>query len=229
MLTESQKNYIALFMLGGTPSENELRMFLAKSGWDIGSIDAAVKYSGDNVLTKTVVEVSLKENVATEAPIMNSEAMPKIDKVILNESISTVVPTNPATDIYKEIPVLSVPLDTANSAHSMVIENSIEITKKEQDAVKTSLSNIDDLSLYHTNPLNTTSVTQTQRNTMADIVPVNVMPQVEEVNKKTSSHILHIIIWILVFVLVAAIAAVLGYMYYSGTGIFSNLTYTKIQ
>jgi hypothetical protein len=227
MLTESQKNYIALFLLRGETSENELRMFLAKSGWDIGGIDAAVKYSSDDVLKKTVTEVSLGEITAVTPALQSiSTNIDKSSNFINNESMASVIPSSTNADLYKEIPVISVP----NEPLKMTIENTMEVTPKEQEAVKNSLSNIDDLSMYHHTENVQSGVTlPVTRNTMSDIVPVSVMPQATIKEIHTGSRVLTVIIWILVLLLIASIAAVLGYMYYTGTGIFSNLTYIKLQ
>ena len=194
-LTQNQKNYILMLLMGGELPENEIRMFLARSGWPIDAIDAGVLYSKDADLKRTL----------DEARGIKVESTSIAAKVISDEYTS--VPKSPdskSADPYRETAEIVAQDFSANLATAGA-------------AMSTPSTLLD-------------GIKQAQKGSLQSEVPSPLIMTMPPVPKASNGKgILTAIAWFLLVLLILGISAVLGYMYYTGTGIFGDVIYTRLN
>jgi hypothetical protein len=223
ILTEQQKNYVFMLLAGGDMPENEIRMFLARSGWSLDQIDAGVLYSRDTSVMQMLREVRAPQGTAikvetpvttTAVPTTLSYQAPSgpVGQVGVTESqqAAQVAPSStPKIDPYREsAEAASVDFRQA------VIGNTLNTPVTPAAPIQTAQT---------TAPLLQGVPAQDMR---AGLPPVRTMPPVP---KQSSAHgVLVFFAWLLFFILIGLIAAIIGYMYYTNSGLFENITYTKL-
>jgi hypothetical protein len=214
MLTESQKNYVQMLLMGGPLPESELRIFLAKSGWGIDAIDAGVNYSKTSELADTI------------KIIQTAEVNPELETLNTPE-----IRPEPAKTLEVKSESLEASVTPESTAATVTSSNAFEVTNKDVQKLNASLSNLDGLSAYHSD---TTATKTSTKPTLTDVTypsaaPMSVMASNEQtrVESAHSSKALSVVIWILVVVLILAILAVSAYMFSTDSGLFQNISYVK--
>jgi hypothetical protein len=192
ILTEEQKNYVFMLLAAGDLPENEIRMFLARSGWQLDAIDAGVVYSRDSALIQKLNQ--FKAPKATAIPV----TAPPIATSLYTTSIPQVTQADP----YKE------PLTMAASEFKQPVMQT-------QMGANTAVNTAAQIAQKQTVPEAISVISQ-----------VRTMPPAP---KRSLMHaILVFVMWLLVLILTGLIVAILGYMYYAGTGLFENVPYIKL-
>jgi hypothetical protein len=192
-LTQNQKNYILMLLMGGELPENEIRMFLARSAWPIDAIDAGVAYSKDEGLKRTLSEArgDVVVTDTTQNQPQLKDASPDITKSI---------------DPYRET------TQTASQDFSTAVTSSPQTamsTPSGLDGIKQPFKNSSESQNINANPL------------------IMTMPPVPVAGR--GKGVLTAIAWFLFILLILITAAVLGYMYYTGSGVFGDVIYTKLN
>ena len=190
MLTEQQKNYLDMLLVGDSLTPEEIRLFLGRSGWTPEQIEAGI------LASKKVT------------PPSNSAVPPSsIDSRIEND-IAFISPHTVA-DSYKE------PFGASGN----------ELGNISQDVQTMSVSTVPVLG----NSTNALSISTPSR-MMGGDMRGGMGAQSTIVNNGTNSAypILKFIAWILFAILLCMSIGLVGYMYYSHTGVFANIVYTRI-
>lgn len=215
ILTEEQKNYIFMLLIAGDLPENEIRMFLARSGWQLDAIDAGVVYSHDSELLQKLSQFKAPKGTAipVTAPLTSSAAMAdKVAPMVMQTTASVYVAPSVSSNI-------------ASVSQATQIDPYKESVTMAANEFKQSVAQNP---AFAASTANTTA--QTMQKQAVDsgqvISQVRTMPAVP---KRSPMHgILVFIAWLLLLILIGLIAAIVGYMYYTGTGFFENVTYTKL-
>jgi hypothetical protein len=202
-LTQIQKNYVLMLLMGGDIPENEIRMFLARSGWSINEIDAGVLYSKDEGLMRTLSEA--------RGMVVDSEAQPTTNvtpntDITISPSLGNVSSTN--TDPYRE---------TAQEVAQDFSLNSLSTDK-------TAMSTLQSL-----DGIKQTSKTVYEPEASSSVSPLMMTMPPTPPTSSTGKAILSTIAWLLFVLLIVLVGGVLGYMYYTGTGIFGDVIYNKLN
>jgi hypothetical protein len=219
-LTEEQKNYVFMLLIAGDLPENEIRMFLARSGWQLDAIDAGVVYSRDSALvqklsqfkapTGTAIPVTASASIASATTA--NQMMPIIERVT---APAYVPPASP-----------SINLNTMATAQATQVDPYKESVTIAANEFKQSVMQNPTFATVTANTTAATIQKQVVAGSQQTISQVRTMPSAP---KKSLMHgVLVSLAWLLFLVLIGLVAAIVGYMYYTGTGVFENVTYTKI-
>jgi hypothetical protein len=214
ILTDEQKNYVFMLLAGGMLPSNEIRMFLARSGWSLDQIDAGVVYSQDEQLLsmlaslQPVAEPVISQPAATSIVITNTAPVAVDADLAQVTSVQAAQTVQPVVDRYRES------ADTAEADFGKLVQSNPGLSAKMPE-MRTSNMVV---------PSNM-QMPQTASNVLAQN-PVRTMPP--RPKKSFARGILVFIVWFLLLVLVALVAGILGYMYYTGSGVFENVEYSKI-
>lgn len=107
MLTEQQKNYLSMLLVGDALIQDEIRRFLARSGWSIEQIDAGIAFSEEaKKKSVTTSNQPIVTNLNVSAPAMQMSM--STDRVV-----STGAPSTPVKS-YNE------PITTADLQQSSI-------------------------------------------------------------------------------------------------------------
>ena len=186
MLSDIQKTYIEMILLSGQTNPDDVRVFLAKSGWGINDIDSAISYINTN------------KNKESQQQEQNLDISPKVDLQ------SGVVKSE---DDTLHVEVKNIPTEETNK---------VTINSGNFEAITMPLGKTS------TEPLSTPTI----KSSLDGIAPIVTMPQKEHIQHK-ETHYLKWIAVALFVVLLLVLAGGFGYMYYTKTGLFANLTYIK--
>jgi hypothetical protein len=215
ILTDEQKNYVFMLLAGGMLPANEIRMFLARSGWSLDQIDAGVVYSQDEQLLsmlaslQPVAEPVVSQPAATSIVITNTvPGTVAADLTQVTSSVQAPQTAQPVADRYRES------ADTAEADFGKLVQSNPGLSTKIHE-MRTSNMVV---------PSNM-QMPQTASNVLVQN-PVRTMPPGPK--KSFARGILVFIAWFLLLVLVALVAGILGFMYYTGSGVFENIEYSKI-
>ncbi len=213
ILTEEQKNYVLMLLAGGDLPQNEIRMFLARSGWSLDQIDAGVLYSQDESLQKMLSELRgepvtpVVETAPTIVPAAAATtAAVQIPAATVSSTVTTPI-TSPkilGTDIYRESTTAAT-IDFKQAATTM----------PSMQGVANSTAAFSGMAMQKS-PLDMAK----------KMGAVSTMPPAPK--KSAALGALVFFAWLLFIVLIGLVAAIVGYMYYTGTGFFENISYTKL-
>ncbi len=203
-----------MLLMGGDLPENEIRMFLARSGWSIDQIDAGVMYTKDESLKVTLNEA---RGITTPAPAVidnaNSIAInvpvasaPSTASLGAGAALSQSTPALGKTDPYRE---------SADAAAADFSKDALQMSQKPAAMA---------MSTPALSSMNTMGAATETSNTSPMLMTMPPLPKTP-----AGGRILSMIIWFLFIVLIISIAAVLGFMYYTGSGVFGEVMYTKLN
>lgn len=205
-LSQEQKNYILMLLMGGDLPQNEIRMFLARSGWSIDLIDAGVEYADDPDLKRTLREA---RGESIDSTTMATPT--KLEQI----SIENVVVTEKDIDPYRE---------TAEIASNDF--STSELLKSVPAALSVpSISN----SIGQLGQISSAGLNLVSSDTKAYIPNAVTMTMPDTPKVSTSSKILSAIIWLLCVTALLLTVSVAGFMYYTKTGLFGDVIYNKIN